>query len=150
MSSTAGKSPAEPDAPLGEDALVQMRVAHLNMVQGVISRMAGYSSTVKNFAVTIGAASLALAFQEETVVPLWIALGAALLFGGLDAYYLYNEKAFRATYDRIARAPLSEAGVLAIDPGRATYFDALKSVSVWLFYLPLVGVASWLICRGVS
>lgn len=150
MVTTTEDSPAMPDTLLGEDALVQLRVAHLNMLQGIISRMAGYSSTVKNFAVTIAAASLAFAFQEDTLAPLWIALGASLLFGGLDAYYLYKEKAFRAAYDRVASEPISKAGVLAIEPGPATYVEALSSVSVWLFYLPVVGVVSWLICKGVS
>jgi hypothetical protein len=123
--------------PLGEDSLVQFRVAHLNMLQGVIGRMAGYSSSVKNFAVTIAAASLALAFDKSTELPLWIALGASLLLGILDVYYLFKEKGFRATYARVASEPLCNAADLTIKPDAASFIRALASVSIWLFYLPL-------------
>jgi hypothetical protein len=140
---------ASPDAPLGQDVLVQFRVAHLNMLQGVIGRMAGYSSSAKNFAVTIAAASLALAFDKGTHLPLWIALGAALLLGALDCYYLFKEKGFRATYERVAGEPLNKAGDWAIKPDPASLLGALASVSIWLFYLPLLGVVGWLIWRGV-
>ena len=146
LTATAGGPQVEP---LGQDALVQLRLAHLNMLQAVIGRMAGYSSSVKNFSVTISAASLALAFDKTTDLPLWIAFGATLLLGALDTYYLFKEKGFRATYQRVASEPLSNAGDLAIRPDPASFLGALVSVSIWLFYLPLLGVVSWLICRGV-
>jgi hypothetical protein len=149
LSATTGEAEATPGATLGQEALVQFRLAHLNMLQGVIGRMAGYSSSVKNFAVTIAAASLALAFDKGTALPLWIALGATLLLGGLDAYYLFKEKGFRATYERVAGEPLSQAGELAIKPDPASFLGALASVSIWLFYLPLLGVVGWLIWRGM-
>tara|TARA_B110001454_G_scaffold206598_2_gene217154 strand:+ start:774 stop:1358 length:585 start_codon:yes stop_codon:yes gene_type:complete len=149
MTGTAGEPLVSPDAPLGHDALVQFRVAHLTMLQAVIGRMAGYSSSVKNFAVTIAAASLAVAFDKATELPLWIALGAALLLGALDAYYLFKEKGFRATYERVVGEPLSKAGELAIKPDPASFRGALASVSIWLFYLPLLGIVGWLIWKGV-
>lgn len=149
MSAVAGDPELTPGAPLGREALVQFRVAHLNMLQGVIGRMTGYSSSSKNFAVTIAAASLALAFDKTTDLPLWIALGATLLLGSLDSYYLLKEKGFRATYERVAGEALSKAGDLAIKPEPVSFFEALASVSIWLFYLPLLGVVGWLICRGV-
>lgn len=149
MSATAGETEGTLGDRLGQDALVQFRLAHLNMIQGVIGRMAGYSSSVKNFAVTIVAASLALAFDKTTELPLWIALGSALLLGGLDAYYLFKEKGFRATYERVASEPLCNAAELNIRADPASFVGAFASVSIWLFYLPLLGVVGWLIFVGV-
>ena len=150
MSATTGDPQGTPGEPLGEDALVQFRLGHLNMLQGVIGRMAGYSSSVKNFAVTIAAASLALAFDKSTDTPLWIAVGAVLLLGALDTYYLAMEKGFRATYDRVASAPLSEARDLRIAPDSVSLVTAARSVSVWPFYLVQLAVAGWLLWQGVG
>ena len=149
MSSTTGDPAENSDAPLRQDSLVQFRVAHLNMLQGVIGRMAGYSSGVKNFAVTIAAASLALAFDKTSDLPLWIAMAATLLLGALDAYYHFRERGFRATYERVAGEPLSKASELTIKPDYASFFGALGSVSIWSFYLPLLGVVGWLILKGL-
>lgn len=48
----------------GPDKLVDLRIAHLNMIQGVISRMSGFSASAKNFCVTVSAAIIAVAFQK--------------------------------------------------------------------------------------
>jgi hypothetical protein len=149
LSAAAGDPEAKSSESLGKDALVQFRVAHLHMLQGVIGRMAGYSSSVKNFAVTIAAASLALAFDKSAELPLWIALGATLLLGALDTYYLFKEKGFRATYERVSGEPLSAAGDLSIMPGPTSVPGAFASVSIWPFYLPIIGILGWLIWRGV-
>lgn len=150
MGAKFGKPQGTPGELLGEDALVQYRMGHLNMLQGVIGRMAGYSSSVKNFTVTIAAASLALAFDKSTGMPLWIAVGAILLLGALDTYYLAMEKGFRATYERVADAPLSEATDLRIAPDSVKLVSAARSVSVWPFYLVQLAVAGWLLWQGVG
>ena len=134
---------------LGDEVLVQYRLAHLNMLQGVIGRMSGYSSSVKNFAVTIAAASLALAFDKANSLPLWIALGASSLFAILDAYYLSKEKGFRKAYERVARSPLQNAQDMAIKAEPAEFVSALASVSIWLFYIPLIAISAWMICGGI-
>lgn len=134
---------------LGDEVLVQYRLAHLNMLQGVIGRMSGYSSSVKNFAVTIVAASLALAFDKANSLPLWIALGASSLSAMLDAYYLSKEKGFRNAYERVASSPLQNAQDMAIKAEPSEFVAALASVSIWLFYIPLIAISVWMICGGI-
>lgn len=135
--------------PLQQDLLAQYRIAHLNMLQGVIGRMANYSSSAKNFAVTIAAAGLALAFEKTSDLPLWIAIGATLILGGLDAYYLSKERGFRAAYERVAVEPLSQAGDLSIKPDRVIFIEAFASVSIWLFYAPMLLGLGWLLFKGI-
>ena len=98
--------------PLGEDSKVQLRLGHLNMVQGIIGRVAGFSATAKNFSVTLAAAAVAVNLAEDQKGLLWIALAAALLLLIIDAFYLAQEKAFRDLYDEIASRPLAEAADL--------------------------------------
>ena len=148
LSATAEDTQKSPNEPLGQDALVQFRLAHLNMLQGIIGRMASCSSSVKNFAITISAASLALAIDKSIDAPLLIAFGAILLFGTLDAYYLAMERGFRETYNHVAGKPLNTACDLRIDAASSDLLKAAGSVSVWPFYLPQLAVVGGLIlCR---
>lgn len=135
--------------PVTDGTLLQCRLAHLAMIQGVIGRMSGYSSSVKNFAVTIAAASLALALDKKIDEPLWIAIGATILLGILDTYYLHKEKGFRKAYDRMATnaLDLKDANNLLIQPDEISFFLALRSISIWPFYLPLLITLGWLASR---
>ena len=49
--------------PLSE-RLLSARVGHLNMIQGVVSRLATFSANAKNFCITVVAALLGIAFQQ--------------------------------------------------------------------------------------
>lgn len=128
-----------------EDAQVQLRLGHLNMVQGIIGRVAGFSATVKNFSVTLAAAAVAVNLAEDQKGLLWIALGAVLLLLIIDAYYLAQEKAFRDLYDEIAERPLSQADDLRIKRPPLRPLRAVQSFSVWAFYAPQLVVVGALL-----
>jgi hypothetical protein len=73
-----------------------------------------------------------------------IALVPTLLFLALDAYYLALEKAFRASYGEFVRklhsGVATAADLYAIEPAgnhSEHQVAALKSFSVWGFYLTL-------------
>lgn len=132
------------DPKLPQDAQVQLRLGHLNIVQGIIGRLAGYSATVKNFSITLAAAAVAVNLSEDQNGLLGIAIAAVGLFMVIDAYYLAQEKAFRDLYDEIATRPLSEAADLRIDRHNLQPLRALRSFSVWGFYLPQLVVAGLL------
>lgn len=127
---------------LSSDALVQLRLGHLNIVQGIIGRLAGYSATVKNFSITLAAAAVAVNLAQDQKGLLGIAIAAVGLFMLIDAYYLSQEKAFRDLYDEVAGRPLSEAAELRIDRHKLEPLRALRSFSVWGFYLPQLIVAA--------
>lgn len=133
---------------LTTDKLVDLRVAHLNMIQGVISRMSGFSAGVKNFCVTISAAIIAVAYQKQ--VPMLVLAGAAvvLIFCIMDTYYLGLERRYRELYERVAARPFDQAPDMSIKAERlslSTCFRALGSISVAGFYtLLLIGVVTLL------
>ena len=75
---------------------------YLKMLQEVIKRLAGNSFSVKGWSVTLVAALLALAAKEDAVILVTIALIPAAFFWGLDGYYLYLERTFRAIHETVA------------------------------------------------
>ncbi len=68
--------------------------AHVNMMQGIINRMAQNSANCKNWAIPIVSAILMLAL-EKGVVPTATAYIPLVLFYVLDCYYLGLERKFR-------------------------------------------------------
>jgi uncharacterized membrane protein YjjP (DUF1212 family) len=131
---------------LSPDNLVELRLGHLNMIQGIIGRLAGYSATVKNFSVTLAAAAVAVTSAGGHRNLLWVALAGITLLGLLDTYYLAQERAFRTRFADIAARPLAEATSLAIDRANLRPFKAAASFSVWAFYLPQL-IVVWTLLR---
>jgi hypothetical protein len=77
------------------------RLAHLELIQSVVSRLAGNSFLVKGWAITVSAAIFGFAINSHS----WrLAASAAIpivAFWTLDAYFLRVERLFRALYDEV-------------------------------------------------
>ena len=74
---------------------------HLEMIQAVISRMGQNSFAVKGWSITLVTAILVLAKEVSSWPVFPIALLPCITFWGLDAYYLRQERLFRALYDAV-------------------------------------------------
>jgi hypothetical protein len=74
---------------------------HLELLQGVINRMAGNSFLLKGWSVTLVAALLALAAGKANPLLVSVALLPVLAFWGLDGYFLAQERLFRKLYERV-------------------------------------------------
>lgn len=83
-------------------------VKHLEIIQGVIGRMANNSFLLKGWAITIVAALFALAARDTNPSFALLALFPALAFWGLDAYYLRQERLYRRLYEAICHATEEE------------------------------------------
>lgn len=124
-----------------ESASVQ---SHLSIMQSVITRMAANSTSCKTWCITIVSAILVLISDKSKPELAWLALIPTFLFMTLDAYYLGLEKAFRSAYnnfiEKLHRKDIKLEDLFSVVPSTDTLFkqlDALKSFSVWGFYLPL-------------
>ena len=82
-------------------------IKHLEMIQGIINRMAANSFVLKGWSVTAGAALLALAFQNKDRAFVVLSLLPIIGFWLLDAYYLRKERLYRRLHDNV-RQTLSE------------------------------------------
>ncbi len=126
---------------------------HIEVMQGVIARMAGNSRSCKVWCVTLVAATLVLVARTGEPRHALIALAPTFLFLILDSYYLALERAFRSSYSdfvsKLHEGELSLPELFKVAPtgmGFALVGRCLGSVSIWLFY-PMVAVTialAWL------
>jgi hypothetical protein len=77
-------------------------LAHLNMLQAVITRLAGDSAQCKTWWVVIVSALLGLAGATKSGRIAAAAIIPLLVFGSVDAAYLANEKAYCNLHNAIA------------------------------------------------
>ncbi len=83
---------------------MENKVAHLEMIQAVIARMAGNSFFIKGWSVTLVAALFALAAANTNELFVYLAYFPAFMFWALDAYFLRQERLFRKLYDSVRGA----------------------------------------------
>ena len=116
---------------------------HLEIMQGVISRMADNSRSCKLWCVILVAAVLFMSSLSDAPNQILVALAPAVLFWFLDSYYLSLERTFRTSYSAFVkkvhggRAQVSDLYVVAPSGSvvRGVFWALFVSVSVWPFYL---------------
>ena len=130
------------------------KIKHLEMVQAVINRMASNSFMLKGWAVTIVAATFALAARDANQVFFIIAYVPIVMFWFLDSYYLRLERQYRALYNKI-RTDKSGDTDFSLVPSptnvsdKTKLYQSLFSPTELGFYLPfalLVAVVVLISC----
>jgi hypothetical protein len=76
-------------------------VEHLKLISNVVDRMGRNSFHLKGWAVILVAAIFAFASREVDYRFYLVGLLPAVTFWGLDGYYLWQEKYFRALYNAV-------------------------------------------------
>lgn len=123
---------------------------HLELVQGVINRMASNSFMLKGWAVTLVAGIFALAGKDTDKLYFLGAYVPIIIFWGLDAYYLLQERLYRSLYDKVRQMDEDKidfslkATTQEFDGKRNRYDNCLFSVTELGFYLPLA-----IVCTGI-
>lgn len=122
---------------------VDAKIQHLQMIQGIISRMAGNSFLLKGWAVTLIAGIFALSSNDTDQRYFLVAYIPILIFWGLDSYYLCQERRYRKLYD-LVRSKDNEhidfsMNISADDTvdEKTTYRNCILSVTELWFYFPL-------------
>jgi hypothetical protein len=135
-----------------EDSKVAFKIAHLNMIQGAISRMSGFSASAKTFTVTILAGLAAISLQADKLQLGVVAMLATIALGIIDVYYMTLELRFRALYDHVEARNIAGADDLTIKPLKRAgdVMRALGSKPIKLFYLPVFGACVLFIGYGMT
>ena len=127
---------------------MENKIKHLEMIQGVINRMASNSFKLKGWAVTLAAGIFALASKEAEKQYYLVVYIPVLVFWVLDAYYLFQERLYRALYNEVRKkdeksidfsmntAPFNHT------PKKNTFICSLFSKTEILFYLPLAAICT--------
>lgn len=124
------------------------KITHLEMVQGIINRMANNSFMLKGWAVTLVAGIFALASKDTDKLYFLIAYIPIVVFWGLDSYYLLQERLYRALYNKVRL--LNEKDIdfsmkatkEEFNSEKNCFFSCLLSKTEIWFYLPLALVCT--------
>jgi len=120
---------------------------HLGILQDIVSRMASNSASCKTWCITLVSAILVVIADKADPSYAWIALLPVILFSVLDAYYLGQERAFRASYNnfvtKIQSGQATTADLFQVTPPKGTsvvggLVKALSSFAIYPFYLTLL------------
>lgn len=126
------------------------KIKHLEMIQGVISRMANNSFMLKGWAVTLVAGIFVLAGKDTDKLYFLVAYIPVIVFWALDAYYLWQERLYRGLYEKVRLEDEStidfslKASSNEFGNEKNNYISCLISVTEAGFYLPLA-----LVCTGI-
>ncbi len=113
------------------------KLKHLELIQGVVNRLADNSFRIKRWAVLLVSALLVLSLQESRLAA-HLAILPILLFWGLDSYFLWQERLFRALYDHVRG--LDETDIdfsMATGPFKRSWLGANFSKTILPFYVAL-------------
>lgn len=87
---------------------MENKIKHLEMIQGVINRMANNSFLLKGWSVVLVSALFALAAKDSNRLYIYLACFPSLVFWVLDGYFLRQEKLYRKLYDKVRSTKESE------------------------------------------
>ena len=119
------------------------KIKHLEMIQGIINRMAKNSFALKGWAVTLVAGVFALASKDADKLFCLIAYAPILIFWGLDSYYLLQERLYRALYNKIRNVAEEQVDfdmntkLPEFKSAKNTWISCVASKTEMLFYIPL-------------
>lgn len=127
---------------------MENKIRHLELIQGVINRMAGNSFALKGWAVTLVAGIFALSSKDADKRYFLVAYIPIIVFWGLDSYYLLQEKLYRSLYDRVRLTAEDkidfsmDASAKEIKGEKNTFWNCVCSTTELWFYFPLAIVSS--------
>jgi hypothetical protein len=128
---------------------------HLELIQGVINRMASNSFMIKGWAITLVAALFVLANKDTNPTFFYIAYIPTIMFWVLDAYYLTIERRYRALYKEVCGKREEEIDFLMDTKRFRGWSKELRRnkwvvVMVWgtipIFYVAMLATMSVVVC----
>ena len=112
------------------------RIAHLGMIQGVVSRLETNCFTLKALAMTLTAAVLAFLGTIEhpnCIYPL-AAIIPLIIFWLMDAQYLRLGRLFRRLFDGVRKGEIQESFTMCIEPYVKDEQSVLRIAFSWSIF----------------
>lgn len=131
-------------------------IKHLEILQGIISRMAGNSASCKTWALTIITGIIAFSIQNQSI-PIWTSLIPAIMFLALDVFYLGLEIKFRdlqkVFVQKLSSNTLTPGDIYMFENDSSSHihlkyiWGGIRSFSTSFFYFPIVTLIAvlWII-----
>ena len=129
------------------------KIKHLEFIQGVINRLASDSFRMKGWCVVLVAALFILLAREDHVEFAAVALIPVIAFWGLDGYFLWQERLYRALYDHVRALEEDKIDFsMNVSPFKTdwprTWPSATLSRALLVFYGALVAAIGFAITIG--
>lgn len=118
---------------------------HLELIQGVINRMAGNLFFLRGWTITLIAALFALFVKEANHNYIFVVYFPVIIFWILDGYFLSQERLFRALYNHVRRLDENEID-FSMDTNeykkdeKNSWLSSMFSSTLLFFYMPLVAI----------
>ena len=135
---------------------MEEKMRHLEIIQGVINRMANSSFALKGWAVTLVTALFALATKETNKMNFLLAYVPIIVFWLLDSYYLYQERLYRALYGKVRTLSNEEidfdmnVNQQEFKSDKNCYCSCVFSKTELWFYVTLAAVYAFVMILGSS
>lgn len=124
---------------------MEERMKHLEMIQGVIQRMANNSFLMKGWAVTLIVSVFVLADRNTNQNFFWVAFVPIIFFWFLDSYYLLLERKYIFLYNKVRKKnekvdfdlSITDITYKKVGNKNIKFIRCFFSLNEMLFYLPL-------------
>lgn len=122
---------------------IALRVAYLNVIQGIVSRLANSSSVIKGASVTVLSAMLAFAAGDNVKFHCWMFILPGVAFMAYHTYFLQQERAFIKLYNDAASQAISVNISFVIDgatldKAKESYLTVFMRNTIWAFHIPMI------------
>ncbi len=123
---------------------MEAKLKYLEMIQGVINRMADNSFLLKGWSVTLISALFALAAKDSNQFFLYLAYFPCVTFWSLDGYFLWQEKMYRKLYQEVSTKSVEsidfDMNATKFKEEVDTWFSVCFSTTLRLFHGVIFGV----------
>lgn len=121
---------------------MENKTKHLEMIQGIINRLSTNSFLLKGWSVVLVSALFALSAADSATAFVFLAYIPAIVFWGLDGYFLWEERKYRKLYDRVRGLDESEIDfsmdTTDVTTGAGDWFKAICSKTLVPFHGVLI------------
>ena len=127
-----------------KEPLMESKLKHLELIQGVINRMAGNSFLLKGWSVTLTSALFALAAKDANPFFVYLAYFPCATFWALDGYFLRQERLYRELYKEVAERRPNEIdfsmNAAKFEDYVEAWFSTCFSLTLRMFHGTVFGV----------
>jgi len=117
---------------------MDQKLKHLEFIQGVINRLSTNSFLLKGWSVVLVSALFALSAQNSCGKFILLSFFPAIVFWGLDGYFLTLERKYRVLYDNVREKDPKNIdfsmNIKDIDKGIVGWINATFSRSLIAFH----------------
>ncbi len=123
---------------------MESRLKNLEMIKGVINRMASNSFLLKGWSVTLISALFALAAKDTNQLFIYLAYFPCVAFWSLDGFFLWQEKMYRKLYQEVTQKPESDIdfnlNAVKYKDDVESWFSVCFSTTLKMFHGVIFGV----------